>query len=77
MPWVVAGMAAALLACGGDAPTTSPDPASAVATVQVGGAPDGPTLVGSRVQLVATPLNATGAVVSDQRITWSSSDSAP
>jgi hypothetical protein len=60
-------------ACGGETPTT-PDAAGSVATVQISGLPAGPTLVGSSVQLVATPLNATGAVVSDQRVAWASSD---
>ena len=61
-------------ACGGDSPTsvlTAREPA----TVQVTGLPDGPILIGSRLQLVATPLNEAGAVLSHQSVTWSSSDS--
>lgn len=60
-------------ACGGDGPTKS-DPASGVATVLVTGQPAGPILVGDQVQLVATPLNASGAVVSDRHVSWTSSD---
>ena len=68
---------AATVACGGGESSGGPTtPVSTVATVQVSGAPSGPTLVGSTVQLVATPLNASGAIVTDQRVTWSSSDTA-
>ena len=62
-------------ACGGDS-LTSVDEASVVTSVQVRGLPEGPTLVGSSVQLSATPRDASGSVVSDRPVTWSSSDPA-
>lgn len=56
-------------ACGRDTPAaTDPgktDLATVAASIQVSGAPSGPTFVGSAVQLVAAPLNATGAAVSN------------
>lgn len=45
-----------------------------VASVSVGGTPTGPLLAGGTVQLSAMPLNESGGVVSDMRITWASSD---
>ena len=74
---VALAMLASVLAvgCGGDSPATSDptDGGSAVA-VQISGQPAGTTLVGSTVQLVATPLNASGAILSNQRVSWTSSD---
>jgi hypothetical protein len=73
---LVLTLAATLMgACGGDAGGVT-DPAKVAVTVQLSGLPAGPTLVGSSVQLVATPLNASGAVISDQQVTWRSSDPA-
>ncbi len=40
----------------------------------VTGAPAGTLLVGDSVRLAATALNATGGVVSDQSVTWNSTD---
>ncbi|HEX8430932.1 MAG TPA: Ig-like domain-containing protein, partial [Longimicrobium sp.] len=45
-----------------------------VASVTVTGAPNGPLLTGGTVQLVATPINATGAAVSGETVAWTSSD---
>ena len=47
---------------------------SGVASVAVTGAPSGPLLSGGTVQLVASPVNSTGAAVSGQKVSWSSSD---
>jgi hypothetical protein len=64
-------LALAAAACGGDG--TGSD-TSSVASVVITAPPPGPVLAGTSVQLVATPVNATGAVVSNARVTWKSSD---
>ena len=66
---------AALAACsGGDDTTGTPGGGnSAVATVVVTGAPSAFMLVGDSTRLVATPVNATGGVVSNQPVVWTSS----
>ena len=63
--------AAALVAC-----SDSAGPAPEVASVTVSGAPATPLRAGSTVQLAATALNATGGVVSNAHIQWSSSDNS-
>jgi outer membrane protein assembly factor BamB len=45
-----------------------------VATVVIGNVPDGTLLSGATVQLTATPLDASGATLSNRKITWSTSD---
>jgi outer membrane protein assembly factor BamB len=45
-----------------------------VATVVVGNVPSGTLLSGATVQLTATPLDASGATLSNRKITWSTSD---
>lgn len=70
------GMLAALLlaggfACGGD--STGPGTPDSVDSVVITGAPTTTMLVGDSVRLVATAVNATGGVVSNQRISWTSS----
>src|SRR5262249_49127972 len=57
-------------ACGGT-DTTSP---AGIASIVVTGAPTGPMLVGATVQLVATPVNSSGAVVSNAGVNWQSSN---
>lgn len=47
-----------------------------VATLAVRGAPSGPLLVGSTLQLQATPLDAHGDSLSGRALTWSSTDSS-
>jgi uncharacterized protein YjdB len=42
--------------------------------VSVTGAPTGPILVGTTVRLEASPRDASGAVLRDQTVSWSSSD---
>ena len=69
--FVLASILAA--ACGGDGGGTAP---ADVATVNISGAPTAPLLVGNTVQLIATPLNSSGAVVSNQGVRWKSSDVA-
>jgi len=62
--------------CGGDspAPTETGSPAASVTAIVISGQPSSPMLLASSVQLIATPLNASGAIVSDQTVTWTSSD---
>jgi outer membrane protein assembly factor BamB len=60
------------VACG-DA-STGPDAGATVASVVVAGVPASVLLVGDSVQLVATAVNATGGIVSDQQVTWGSSE---
>src|SRR5436190_23722786 len=64
-------LAASGFACGRD--STAPGTQEAVASVVITGAPPTTMLVGDSVRLVASPVNETGGVVSDQRITWKSS----
>lgn len=59
-------------ACGD---TSGPEDAG-VASIAVTGAPAGPILAGTTVQLIGTPLNETGGAVSNRKISWSSSDTA-
>jgi hypothetical protein len=62
---------AALLACGcGD----STGPGEPVRTVVVSGLPAAPLLVGSTVQLVATPLSHSGAVLTNRQASWTTGD---
>lgn len=49
-------------------------PEADVASVSITGAPSGPILSLSTVQLVATPINSTGGAVSNLRVSWKSSD---
>jgi hypothetical protein len=60
---------ASALACGGES-ATSP---AGVTDVVVTGVPQTTVLVGDTVRLVATAVNASGGVVSNQRVTWRSS----
>lgn len=62
---------AAGFGCGGD--STSPFSEDAVESVVITGAPATTLLIGDSVRLIATAVNATGGVVSNQRITWTSS----
>lgn len=62
----------ALTACSGDGSTG----ASGSATVIIGGAPLSSMLVGNTVQLSATPVNASGGVVSNLAIEWKTSNAA-
>jgi hypothetical protein len=58
-------------ACGGD--STGP---SGVASITISGAPTGPLLAGATAQLVANPVNASGAIVSGRSVSWHSSDAS-
>jgi hypothetical protein len=49
-------------------------PGESVASVTVTGAPTGPLLSGGTVQLVANPINATGAAISGAKVSWTSGD---
>lgn len=74
--WRRATIAASLLviiACGGSGSDLTGAGSNASALV-VTGAPTSTLLVGQTAQLIATPLNASGAVISDGRVTWTSSD---
>ncbi len=51
-------------------------PEANIASITVTGAPTTPLRAGSTVQLVATPINSTGAIVSGIRVRWSSSDTS-
>lgn len=69
--WIL--LLAALTACGGDGSTGTPgDGAAGVSSVVVTGVPTGFILVGDSTKLVATPVNATGGVVSNRSIVWTS-----
>lgn len=63
-----------LAACG--ASGVGPDSGEAVSALVLSGAPAGPFLVGQTAQLLATPLNGSGAVISNGKVQWSSSDQA-
>jgi hypothetical protein len=65
----------AAVACGGDTPSQPRTPNTAVTTVVV--SPDSVSLLpGGTVRLVATALDASGAVVSAGRVDWRSTDLA-
>ncbi len=67
--------AGALLACDDKAPTgTEGSGPVVVSTVLISGVPTTPLLTGSTVQLAATPLNKTGATLSNQVVEWETSD---
>jgi Bacterial Ig-like domain (group 2) len=64
--------AASSVSCGGaDGGVTAP---SNIASIVINGAPTAPMLAGSTVQLTATPINSTGAVVGNATLSWRSSD---
>ena len=56
---------------GSDGGATAP---SSIASLVVNGAPSAPMLTGTTVQLTATPINSTGAVVANATLAWKSSD---
>jgi hypothetical protein len=68
--WAASLVLAVAGACGRDAASPA---AESVASVVVGGAPPAPVLVGSTVQLIATPLNASGVTMPGQTVTWQTS----
>lgn len=64
-----------LVGCGGDGKTaTGVD--GGVASVVITGVPTSPLLVGDSVRLVATPVNASGGIVSNRAVSWRSSNAA-
>lgn len=70
-----------LVACGDGGGGGATDPGGGggggdvpVATLVVQGAPTGPLLVDSTAQLFVTALSASGATISNARITWATSD---
>ncbi|MFL5615285.1 MAG: Ig-like domain-containing protein [Gemmatimonadaceae bacterium] len=66
---------AAALGCGGDGKGgTAPE--APVAKVSLTGAPGGPSLVGSTMQLTAVPQDANGTSLSGRPITWASTNTA-
>lgn len=70
LPVLAAGL---LAACGGDGGGTGPG--ERVSSVTLTGAPAGPVLAGTTVQLTATPVNAAGTPV-QTTVTWTSGDTA-
>jgi uncharacterized protein YjdB len=60
------------MSCTGD-PVTGP---SSVASVAVTGVPTTAVIIGDSFQLVATAINATGGIVSNQTFTWRTSDAS-
>jgi hypothetical protein len=64
---------AAVVACGGAASDVTSSGES-VSAVVLTGAPTSTLLAGQTAQLIATPLNSTGAVISNGRVSWTSSD---
>jgi hypothetical protein len=66
----VSASALSLLSCGDD---TVIGPAG-VASVVVTGVPVTPVIIGDSFQLVATAINTTGGIVSNQAFTWRSND---
>lgn len=66
----IAASAVTSMSCHGD---TVIGPAT-VASVAVTGVPTTPVLIGDSFQLVATAINATGGIISDQAFTWHTSD---
>ena len=65
----VAASALSLMSCG-DGTVTGP---SGVASVVVTGVPVTPVIIGDSFQLVATAINATGGIVSNQAFSWRTS----
>src|SRR6058998_1099480 len=68
----VAASAVSFMSCGGDTVT---GPAS-VASVVVTGVPVTPVVIGDSFQLIATAINATGGIVSNQAFIWRTSDAS-
>jgi hypothetical protein len=68
----LAGLVSLNAACGD---SVGPEDAG-IASISLSGAPPGPILAGTTVQLIATPLNETGGAISNKKISWSSSDTA-
>ncbi len=68
----VAASALSLMSCR-DGTVTGP---AGVASVVVTGVPVTPVVIGDSFQLVATAINATGGIVSNQAFTWRTSDAA-
>lgn len=66
----------AAMAIAGCTDPAGPGSDAAIASITVTGVPIAPLRADSTVQLVATPINSSGAVVSDIRVQWSSSDTA-
>lgn len=66
----VAASALSFMSCGDDQ-VTGP---AGVASVVVTGAPVTPVIIGDSFQLVATAINATGGIVSNQTFVWRTSD---
>jgi PQQ-like domain/Bacterial Ig-like domain (group 2) len=66
----VAASALSLISCG-DGTGTGP---AGVASVVVTGVPATPVIIGDSFQLVATAINATGGIVSNQTFIWRTSD---
>lgn len=73
--WRTLVLATAVLACGDDkAPTGTDGQPVQVSTVLIAGVPTVPLLTGTTVQLAATPVNETGGTLSNQQVTWATSD---
>src|SRR5438034_10774373 len=66
----VAASAVSFMSCGDDQVTGPADVASVVVT----GVPITPVIIGDSLQLVATAINATGGIVSNQAFIWHTSD---
>lgn len=66
----VAASAVSFMSCGGDQ-IIGP---AGVASVVVTGVPVAPVIIGDSFQLVATAINSTGGIVSDQAFSWRTSD---
>src|SRR5690349_9860535 len=75
--WLVALALSAhvgIAACEGSGGANPAETGEVVAALILGGAPNGALLVGQTVQLSATTLNASGGVVSNGQVQWSTSD---
>ena len=68
----MAASAVSFMSCSGDT-VAGPE---GVASVVVTGVPTTPVIIGDSFQLVATAINATGGIVSNQTFTWRTSDAA-
>ena len=66
----VAASAVSFMSCGDDQ-IIGP---AGVASVVVTGVPVAPVIIGDSFQLVATAINSTGGIVSDQAFSWRTSD---
>lgn len=73
VPFCIAASAFSFMSCGSDKTVSGP---SGVASVVITGVPLTPVIIGDSFQLVATAINLTGGIVSNQSFTWRTSDPA-